>query len=80
MVDSAMYFEMNIRVGDGTPSAVPMKLLEDPVVLAQMQEAAITAVIDGYTHLVYNFIRSGDTILQQHDECLFKPFDLAKLW
>ena len=28
-----MYFEMNIRVGDGSASAVPMKLLEDPIVV-----------------------------------------------
>lgn len=58
------YFEMNIRVGDGTPSPFPMKHLQDPVVVSQMQEAALNAVLDGYTHLVYNFIRSGDTVLQ----------------
>jgi hypothetical protein len=54
---------MNIRVGDGTPHACPMKLLQDPVVVAQMQDAALNAVLDGYTHLVFNFTRSGDTIL-----------------
>jgi len=55
------YFEMNIRVGDGKPHPVPMKHLEDPVTISQMQEAAINAALDGYTHLVYNFIRSGDS-------------------
>jgi len=54
---------MNIRVGDGQPSAFPLKLLQDPLILAQIQEAAINAVTDGYTHVVYNFIRSGDTVL-----------------
>lgn len=75
-----MFFEMNIRVGDGSPSAVPMKLLQDPIIVTQMQEAALNAVLEGFTHLVYNFIRTGDTILQQHDECFFQPFDLQKLW
>lgn len=37
-------------------------------------------MLDGYTHVVYNFIRSGDTVLQAHDECTFKGFDLPKLW
>ena len=55
---------MNIRVGDGTASPYPMKHLEDPLIVIQMQEAAINAVLDGYTHLVYNFIRTGDNILQ----------------
>ena len=57
------YFEMNIRVGDGQPSPFPLKLLQDPLILAQIQEAAINSVIDGYTHIVYNFLRSGDSIL-----------------
>jgi hypothetical protein len=71
---------MNIRVGDGTPAPFPMKHLQDPVIVNQMQEAALNAVLDGYTHLVYNFIRSGDTVLQVQDECTFQPFDLSKLW
>ena len=67
---------MNLRVGDGQPSPFPLKVLQDPQVVAQIQEAAINAVIDGYTHIVYNFIRNGDTVLQSHDECQFKGFDL----
>lgn len=30
------YFEMNIRVGDGVPSPFPLKLLQDPLVVAQI--------------------------------------------
>jgi len=71
---------MNIRVGDGTPSPCPMKHLQQPQTVLQMQEAALSAIADGYTHLVFNFLRSGDSILQPGDECIFQKFDLEKLW
>ena len=45
-----------------------------------MQEAALGAIADGYTHLVYNFVRAGDSMLQPGDECTFEKFDLEKLW
>lgn len=74
----ADFFEMNIRVGpadDPTPTEMPLKLLEDPVIVRQTQEAAIQAVLDGYTVIVYNFMRDGSTPLSPLDECTFHGFD-----
>ena len=65
---------MNIRVGDGTPSPCPLRLLEDPVIVRQTQEAAVAAVVDGYSTIVYNFIREGTT-LNPNDTCNFHGFD-----
>ena len=70
-------FEMNIRVGDGKPSAFPMKLLNDEAIVRQTEEAAISAILDGYTVLVYNFLRTGATLTPQ-DSCEFHGFDLEK--
>lgn len=64
---------MNIRIGckgviaegdltDNAPMPLddmPLQLLEDPVTLKQARECAFSAINDGYTHLVYNFVRSG---------------------
>lgn len=36
-------------------------------------------MLDGYTHLVYNFLRKGSVIVSQ-DTCEFKGFDLEKAW
>jgi hypothetical protein len=36
-------------------------------------------VLDGYTVLVYNFIREGTQLLPC-DECDFKGFDLKQVW
>lgn len=76
----AQFYEMNIRIGnDSTPSATPQKLLQDTMVLKQTQEAALSAILDGYTTIVYNFLREG-SMLQAHDNCEFTGFDLQKLW
>ena len=72
-------FEMNIRVGDGNPTAFPMKLLNDEQVCKRAEEAAISAILDGYTVLVYNFLRTGATLTPQ-DSCEFKGFDLEKAY
>ena len=72
------FYEMNLRVGpaqDRTPSDMPLKFLEDPVIVRQTQEAAISAILDGYTVIVYNFIRDGTTQLAQTDMCDFHGFD-----
>ena len=42
-------------------------------------EAAIAAILDGYTVLVYNFIKDGTQLLPC-DECNFKGFDLKQVW
>lgn len=71
-------YEMNIRVGpadDKTPSSMPLKFLENPVIVRQAQEAAIAAILDGYTVIVYNFIRDGNTPLTATDNCVFRGFD-----
>ncbi len=73
--DQLGFFEMNIRVGDGKPSVCPIRLLTDGAIYKQTQEAAISAVLDGYTTLVYNFIRAG-TALNPNDNCAFEGFDL----
>ena len=36
-------------------------------------------MLDGYTVLVYNFLREG-TQLMPFDECDFKGFDLSQIW
>ena len=69
---------MNIRVGSGpdsTPTDMPLKLLENPVIVRQMQEAAISAILDGFTVIVYNFFRDGNTPLTLLDKCEFHGFD-----
>ena len=64
------FFEMNIRFGskgvqidaNEVPEPLddmPLKLLEDPVAIQQAKECAISAIQDGYTHIVYNFERNG---------------------
>ena len=77
-------YEMNIRVGpvdDMTPSPMPLKLLEDPVIVRQTQEAAISAILEGYTVIVYNFIRDGNTPLAATDTCEFRGFnDLEQIF
>lgn len=70
------HFEMNIRIGalgvelpedlTGKEAVMPvddmpLKLLEDQVVMQHARECAFTAINDGYTHLVYNFVRSGNS-------------------
>ena len=59
---------------------MPMKLLEDPVAIQRAKECAFTAIMDGYTHIVYNFVRSGQTQLIDRDMCTFKGFDLEEIW
>ena len=70
------HYEMNIRfgaLGVELPEDVrgkqavmpvddmPLKLLEDPIVMQHAKECAFAAINDGYTHLVYNFVRSGNS-------------------
>ena len=63
---------MNIRFGQRGVSIdqnevpeplddMPLKLLENPVAIQQAKECAMSAINDGYTHLVYNFIRNGQS-------------------
>lgn len=66
---------MNIRVGPVGATEMPLKHLEDPVIVRQTQEAAIAAILDGYSVLVYNFIRDGSTPLNALDTCTFHGFD-----
>ena len=77
-----MMFEMNIRVGEPEmlPHANPLLLLEDNVVRKATQHAALSAVLDGYNCIVYNFVRDGQQQLQDRDICEFKGFDLEKVW
>mgnify|MGYP006137474687 CR=1 FL=1 len=76
-------YEMNIRIGslgvdeEQEPiNDMPLKLLEDPVIVQRTKECAFAAINDGYTHLVYNLVRSGATQLTDRDICTFKGFDL----
>ena len=38
------------------------------------------AILDGYTSIVYNFVRDGNSQLTESDRCVFKPLDLEELW
>jgi len=57
------HFEMNIRFtteSDDSPlDDMPLRLLEDPLTIERAKEAVMGAILDGYTHIVYNFVRSG---------------------
>jgi hypothetical protein len=59
---------------------IPLKQLEDPVVMQQAKECVFSAICDGYTHVVYNFLRLGSSQLSNQDICSFKGFDLEQLW
>ena len=59
---------------------MPLKQLENPVVIQQTKECVFSAICDGYTHLVYNFVRSGQSQLTDRDICNFEGFDLEALW
>jgi len=66
------YCEINLRIGEAItdqikPSECPMKLLQDPLVVQQTKEAALSAVLDGYQTIVYNFIRDGTSQLNLLD-------------
>jgi hypothetical protein len=82
---------MNIRIGsrgitgDGNEQVeplddIPLKQLEDPVVIQKAKECAFSAIMDGYTSIVYNIVRAGSSQLGNTDICSFKGFDLEKLW
>ena len=58
----------------------PLKMLEDPIIIQQTKECAFAAINDGYTHIVYNFVRSANSQLNESDICTFKGFDLEALW
>jgi len=55
-------------------------MLLDPIILQQTKECVFSAVNDGYTHVVYNFVRLGSSQLSEADTCTFKGFDLEQLW
>jgi hypothetical protein len=59
---------------------MPLKMLEDPVIMQQAKECAFSAICDGYTHIVYNFEKMGSSQLTSTDICTFKGFDLEQLW
>jgi len=40
---------------------MPLKLLEDPLEVARVKECVFTAMLDGYTAVVYNFVRNGQS-------------------
>jgi hypothetical protein len=83
---------MSIRIGGYLPKSsdlieadklqsCPMKLIhEDPITKSRVRQAVHQAILDGYTSIVYNFVRSGDTQLTESDRCIFQPFDLEELW
>ena len=60
---------------------MPLKLIrEDPVTISRVRQCVYQAIMDGYTHIVYNFVRSGNSQLTERDTCTFKGFDLEELW
>ncbi|CDW90528.1 rnase p subunit p30 family protein [Stylonychia lemnae] len=76
------YYEMNIRVGteEQIKQNIPFaQLINDPIVIKQMQEMALSSINDNYTRLVFNFIKNGGQLTDK-DSCQFKAFDLEKLW
>jgi hypothetical protein len=41
---------------------MPLKLIEsDPITIARVKDCVFQAIMDGYSHIVYNFIRNGST-------------------
>ena len=64
---------------------MPLKLLENAVCRQQVEECVFGAINDGYTHVVYNFVRNGATQLTDKDICkykgqIFRGFDIEKIW
>ena len=60
---------------------VPLKLIEsDPIAISRVKDCIFQAIMDGYSHIVYNFIRNGSTQLTDRDICNFKGFDIENLW
>lgn len=47
--------------------------------LKYMQEMAVASINDGYTKIVYNFIKNGGQLTDK-DACPFAGFDLEKIW
>ena len=56
---------------------MPLKVLEDPVSVQKVKECAFAAIndgfwfrgFDGYTNLVYNFVKDGSNNLSEMDTC-----------
>ena len=59
-MEKKYFFELSIRIGGPDPHRNPLSLLTDKAVVEQATVAALTAISDGYTHLVYNFLQVGD--------------------
>lgn len=59
---------------------MPLKVLEDPVSVQKVKECAFAAINDGYTNLVYNFVKDGSNNLSEMDTCKWSGFDLEELW
>ena len=59
----------------------PLKLIaQDPITIQRVKECVYSAIMDGYTHVVYDFIRNGCSQLTKADICGFKGFDMEQLW
>lgn len=62
-------------------TSTPLKLIHEcPVTIQRVKECVFQAILDGFTHVVYDFVRSGDTQLSDLDNCTFRGFDLEKVW
>lgn len=59
---------------------MPMKVFDDPVSVQKVKECAFAAINDGYTNLVYNFVKDGQNNLSEMDICKWRGFDLEELW
>ena len=82
---------MSIRIGqkgvttlaDTVPEPIddmPLRQLENPIIIQQTKECVFAAINDGYTEVVYNFVRYGNSQLTDADICSFKGFDLEQMW
>lgn len=47
----------------------PQKLLLNDAFVKKIKECVFQAIMDGYTTVVYNFVRHGDNKLTANDEC-----------
>lgn len=65
-----MLAELNLKV--------PMARVKDPLFMAELKQAAISALCDGYQLLVYNF-EVSDKTLTKEDSCPFQGFPLEEL-
>lgn len=51
-------------------TAFPQKLItDDAVTIARVKSAVVQAILDGYRHVVYNFVRCGNSQIAETDRC-----------